>query len=440
MDKENISSLLDEASEVILVVDKQGGLVFSNEAARRFFSENTSSVYSLFDAQVCPSLEKYLSGQNTNAPRPLAKNALAVHQDGTQRPVSVLLSHVSKQEPQLFMIVLEELLPTDDLEDFQQVANRSDDALSIYGHQLRCVFANPAVTKLGASSADEYQRSGGFLGSIIKEDQATTRRLLDTAIAKRQSHVALTYHTQPSDGLRMLISNQVQLTYHLGGSLAYLIAREAPRTATTTDELFILANPDLTIDYISSNCFVYLGYTPQEVTQQCTLRDLLSSKDWTKLLTLVEDNTTISTTMSLPLKHRNGESLVATAHLKPFFSNQNQLTYTVIRLTDITKQAADILPTADASVAALVKAKEAAEQAMKSREAFISTMSHEIRTPLNAIVGITDLLLANAPPPEQRKLLETLKFSSDNLSALVNDVLSHSKLEAGTISFERQTV
>lgn len=442
MNKENINSLLDEASEVVIVTNERGEIVFFNEAAQRFFSDASPSVYALFAPPIQPTLAQYFFDEATAPPpRTLTKNTLANLQDGTQRPVSLLLSRVSKQVPRLFMLVVEELLPTNNFEDFKEVAGRSTDALSVYNDQLRCVFANPNVVELGADSDGAYQASGGFIGSLLEEEQSTIRQSLNDAISKRQPQITLTYHAQPAGGQRALITNRVQFVYQSTGSVAYLIAREEKRTAAATDELFILANPDLTIDYISSNCFVHLGYTPQEVTQQYTLRDLLDPKDWAKLLTLAENSTTISVTMALPLKHRSEEQLVAKAQINPFFNDQNQLTYTVIRLTNITKPETDAAapPPDDATsapMAALVRAKEAAEQAMKSREDFISTMSHEIRTPLNAIVGIADLLLASAPQAEQRKLLETLKFSSDNLSALVNDILSYSKLEAGTISFD----
>ena len=437
---------MNEASEAVLVSDERGALIFFNEAARQFFGfdareADQQSVHKIFESDVHPTLARFFSGAASAAPqRTLTENTRAILQNGVEWPVSLLLSRVSRQETKLFMLVVEELLPTDNYPAFEQVARRITHALSVYNGDLQCVFANQAVTQLGADSAPTYQKSGGFLTSILEEEQPAVRQSLNEAIEARQERSTIAYHAQFAGGQRAFIINQVHFVYQADGPLAYLIAREEKQTAAAADELFILTNPDLTIDYISNSCFVHLGYTPREVMQKYTLRDLLYSKDWAKLLTLAENSSTVSVTMVLPLKHHSDKQLVAQARINPFFNNQNQLTYTAIRLTDIVDQAATEAQgeSADASapgVEALVRAKEAAEQAMRSREEFISTMSHEIRTPLNAISGIADLLLANDGATDQRKLIQTLKFSSDNLSALVNDILSHSKLAAGTVTF-----
>lgn len=88
----------------------------------------------------------------------------------------------------------------------------------------------------------------------------------------------------------------------------------------------------------------------------------------------------------------------------------------------------------------LLDAKRLAEEASQVKEEFLSTMSHEIRTPLNAVIGITHLLLEDNPQPYQLENLNTLKFSAENLLALINDVLDYNKLEAGAIQLEEAEV
>lgn len=84
----------------------------------------------------------------------------------------------------------------------------------------------------------------------------------------------------------------------------------------------------------------------------------------------------------------------------------------------------------------LVQSREEALEASHVKAEFLSTMSHEIRTPLNAIIGMTHILMQDDPKKSQIDNLNVLKFSGENLLALVNDVLDINKIEAGKLLLE----
>jgi len=88
----------------------------------------------------------------------------------------------------------------------------------------------------------------------------------------------------------------------------------------------------------------------------------------------------------------------------------------------------------------LIATKEEALQLGRAKEMFVSVMSHEIRTPLNAIIGISRLLNENEALPSQKENLDILKFSSNNLMMLINDVLDFTKIETGNIQLEKAEV
>ncbi len=84
----------------------------------------------------------------------------------------------------------------------------------------------------------------------------------------------------------------------------------------------------------------------------------------------------------------------------------------------------------------LLKAKEEAEKSSHAKAEFLSIMSHEIRTPMNAVVNLTNFLLEDSPAVRQVENLNILKFSANNLLAIINDVLDFNKIESGKVEFE----
>ncbi|TMK13277.1 MAG: GAF domain-containing protein [Alphaproteobacteria bacterium] len=82
-------------------------------------------------------------------------------------------------------------------------------------------------------------------------------------------------------------------------------------------------------------------------------------------------------------------------------------------------------------------------RASEHKSQFVASMSHELRTPLNAIIGLTEMMVTNATrfgTEKAQEPLQRVNRAGTHLLGLINQVLDLSKIEAGKLEFNPQTV
>ncbi|MBN1312086.1 MAG: hypothetical protein JXB30_11765 [Anaerolineae bacterium] len=87
------------------------------------------------------------------------------------------------------------------------------------------------------------------------------------------------------------------------------------------------------------------------------------------------------------------------------------------------------------------KARQVAEQANDQKMKLLATISHEMRTPLTSIKGFATTLLADDvewSTDSQRDFIDTINQEADKLTELIEHLLNHSRLEAGTLPITPQ--
>ncbi len=106
------------------------------------------------------------------------------------------------------------------------------------------------------------------------------------------------------------------------------------------------------------------------------------------------------------------------------------------------REMARALARAEESREEAIVAKDAAENANRTKSMFLANMSHELRTPLNAIIGFSEIMEAQmyGPLGDDRygDYTRMIHEAGAHLLELINDILDMSKVEAGKFEIERR--
>jgi len=153
----------------------------------------------------------------------------------------------------------------------------------------------------------------------------------------------------------------------------------------------------------------------------------------------VRDERPIRTTLAVPML--KGDDLVGTItiyrlELKPFTEKQIALMETFADQAVIAIENVRLFNE-------ILHKNHQLQLASENKSQFVSSMSHELRTPLNAIIGLTDMLVTNAARFGTEKATEPLQRvhrAGTHLLGLINQVLDLSKIEAGKLELNPQTV
>jgi signal transduction histidine kinase len=80
--------------------------------------------------------------------------------------------------------------------------------------------------------------------------------------------------------------------------------------------------------------------------------------------------------------------------------------------------------------------RQLADQGSEAKTRFLANLGHEIRTPMTGVLGMAELLQADALEPTQRRRVQAIQRAGEHLLRLVNDALDLARIEAGKLTLE----
>jgi signal transduction histidine kinase/uncharacterized membrane protein len=131
------------------------------------------------------------------------------------------------------------------------------------------------------------------------------------------------------------------------------------------------------------------------------------------------------------------------SQVRPFTDKQIELVTTFADQAVIAIENARLLTELRARTAELEDKGRQLQLASEHKSQFVASMSHELRTPLNAIIGLTEMMVKNVArfgTEKAQEPLQRVNRAGTHLLGLINQVLDLSKIEAGKLELNPQTV
>lgn len=193
----------------------------------------------------------------------------------------------------------------------------------------------------------------------------------------------------------------------------------------------IIRNAKMDIQWVNAAIEKMLGYSSGELTGKHLMPLIKGAQTDAQVVRHIEEATrgTKPFNVEVLCYRKDGTPIWLYISHSPITNKEGKLERAVEVLVDVTEK--------KIAEQELIKTREEAVQLGKAKETLLSVMSHEIRTPLNAVVGMTHLLIDDNPTPSQLENLNILKFSAENLMALINDILDFTKIETGNLTLEK---
>ena len=404
-------------------------------------------------------IERYLRGETSiyqNEHRMLCKNGhykwildrgQVIEKDGEGRPIRFIGTHSDIDYRKIIEIALKE-----SEEKYRRIVETTSEGIWMIDQEGKTNFVNTQMAQMLGYTPEEMLGKSLFY-FMDQEAQQLAQKYLQRGNQGIQEQHDFRFTRKDGSDLWAIVSTTPSINEkgEYLGSLA-MITDISDRRQTELIliefkqrlEQLALHIPGMIFQYRlrpdGSSHFPYASdgikkvfqLTPEEVKEDATpVFNIVHSQDMEKVSQLIQESAQNLTRSycEYRIHHRDGSIIWVAGHSTPTKQPDGSIIWHgyICDVSDRIKTQQE-----------LIKAKETAEKATKSKSAFLAMMSHEIRTPMNGVIGMTGLLLDTELTPQQKNFVETIRSSGDSLLTIINDILDFSKIESGKLNLEKQ--
>ena len=357
------------------------------------------------------------------------------------------LKALSRQVIALLELRLETSRRNDAYEEFLELVENLGDGVFELDEDGNCIYANSKMLKLLNREWNEVVNTS-IWDMIYHEDVKEMQRYYANQFRKKTAICYYEYRIAPKNGEPIWLAQTTTMSYH-GKRMVRLrsISRDLSETkqlkldlaekdslyrlvSENSSDLIAIHEPDGRYKFVAPSSKDLIGYKASELIGKNPY-DFIHKEDIPRLQqgphSATLDGEAVQK-VEYRFRKKDGNYIWFESYTKPILNSEDQVISFQTSSRDITQKKIERQQ--------LVAAKQKAEEATASQATFLSMMSHEIRTPLNGIIGITRLLTSKKHYDEQKTFLSILNQSSENLLALVNDILDYNKIHEGKVVLE----
>jgi PAS domain S-box-containing protein len=448
-----LRDILDHSSAIIFLKDMQGRYLFCNKKCGEVMHLNAEEIIGKSADEVVPAdMAQSFSDQDRVVLELHESHEIEerIFRDGTYRYYLSNRFPLKNSKGEMYAMCgistdISELKETmhaleDSRERYRTIFENTGEQIIICDGNGRVLDANPASCKCLGYSRDELM--GMPITELVKGDSWTSyaeifKRLQEgDSIRFESEHIAkdkslvpvelhldfMTYNDEPAAlciGRDLRERKEAEKRLNLLGNAVEQVADSVMITSAGPNE------PHPIILYTNKAFQRMTGYAPEELIGKSP-KILQGPETDLRVLDVLRKNLDNGRTFQGETINYNKEGLPFTLEwrISPIELNGRINSWIAI-MRDVSRR--------KRMEEEIIRSKDLAEEANRTKSRFLANMSHEIRTPLNGVLGMLQLLETTAKDEEQKDYIATAMDSGRSLLGIIDDLLDFSKVEAGKL-------